>query len=78
MPTCLRDGPYRFFFYSFDCAEPMHVHVQRDRYEAKFWMEPIELAFNHGFRGHEMRRIERIIRSNRKVIRQKWHEHCSE
>ncbi|MBI3636285.1 MAG: DUF4160 domain-containing protein, partial [Candidatus Rokubacteria bacterium] len=21
-------GPYRFFFYSFDCSEPKHVHVQ--------------------------------------------------
>jgi hypothetical protein len=29
MPT-IRDisGPYRFFFYSFDCNEPMHVHAQ--------------------------------------------------
>ena len=24
-------GPYRFFFYSFDCNEPKHVHVRRER-----------------------------------------------
>jgi hypothetical protein len=24
-------GPYRFFFYSFDCNEPQHVHVRRER-----------------------------------------------
>ena len=30
MPTVLRSGPYRFFFYSGDGAEPPHVHVQRD------------------------------------------------
>jgi hypothetical protein len=23
-------GPYRFFFYSFDCLEPEHIHVKRE------------------------------------------------
>lgn len=23
-------GPYRLFFTSFDCQEPLHVHVERD------------------------------------------------
>jgi hypothetical protein len=28
MPTVRNlPGPYRFFFYSFDCNEPEHVHV---------------------------------------------------
>ena len=31
MPTIKNiPGPYRFFFYSFDCNEPEHVHVQRE------------------------------------------------
>jgi hypothetical protein len=42
-------GPYRFFFYSFDCSEPMHVHVERERKVCKFWLEPIALAANDGF-----------------------------
>lgn len=29
MPTVLRVGPYRFFFYSGDGDEPRHVHVER-------------------------------------------------
>ena len=37
-------GPYRLFFYSFDCNEPMHVHVRRDRNVCKFWLEPVALA----------------------------------
>ena len=49
MPNALREGPYRFYFYSFDCNEPMHVHVRRDDNEGKFWLEPIEVAFNSGF-----------------------------
>lgn len=42
-------GPYRFFFYSFDCGEPKHVHVQRDKLLCKIWLEPIYLGKNDGF-----------------------------
>jgi len=41
MPTVLRAGPYRFFFYSSDAAEPPHVHVERDENTAKFWLSPV-------------------------------------
>ena len=34
MPTVKNiSGRYRFFFYSFDCDEPEHVHVQRENVE---------------------------------------------
>ena len=33
-------GSYRFYFYSFDCNEPIHVHVQRERMICKFWLDP--------------------------------------
>jgi hypothetical protein len=49
MPTVLRTGPYRFFFYSHEPGEPPHVHVDRDNQSAKFWLEPVELARNLGF-----------------------------
>lgn len=40
MPTVKGiEGPYRFFFFSFDCNEPPHIHVQRERQLAKFWLE---------------------------------------
>ncbi len=38
MPTILRIGPYRFFFYAGDRDEPQHVHVERDDRIAKFWL----------------------------------------
>jgi hypothetical protein len=41
MPTVLRVGPFRFFFYAGDGAEPPHVHVERDDSEAKFWLDPV-------------------------------------
>lgn len=33
MPTVLRSGPYRFFFYAGDRDEPPHVHIERDDIE---------------------------------------------
>src|SRR5262245_28222245 len=56
MPTVLRSGPYRFFFYSGDGNEPPHVHVERDDCEAKFWLDPVRLAHSHGFSRKEINR----------------------
>ena len=44
MPTIARIGPYRFFFYGNEGSEPPHVHVQRERMLAKFWLDPVSLA----------------------------------
>ena len=44
MPVALRIGPYRFYFWSRENHEPPHIHVGRDRVEAKFWLEPVALA----------------------------------
>ena len=64
MPTVLRIGPYRFHFYSRENNEPPHIHVARDDYEAKFWLQPISLAANHGFAEAELNRIERLVEEN--------------
>ena len=69
-------GPYRFFFTSFDCNEPPHVHVERDRSTCKFWLEPLMLARNHGFAAHELTRIRQIIRQHHEQIMEAWYDHC--
>ncbi len=61
MPTVLRVGPYRFHFYSRENDEPPHIHVARDEFEAKFWLRPVALAGNHGFRFTELKDIERLV-----------------
>ena len=73
MPTVLRSGPYRFYFYSHEPNEPPHVHVDRDDDSAKFWLQPISLARNLGFRAHELREIERIISDNQQELLEAWH-----
>jgi hypothetical protein len=58
MPTVLRAGPYRFFFYSGDRGEPPHVHVGREANVAKLWIDPVRLAWSRGYPSFELRRIE--------------------
>ena len=79
MPT-VRDipGPYRFFFYSFDCNEPKHVHVERDRSNCKFWLDPLVLARNHGFAPHELNQIRGLIKSHTGRISDAWDQHCGQ
>jgi len=69
-------GPYRFFFYSFDCNEPMHVHVQRERDFCKFWINPLALARNQGFSAKDLNTIREIIARNRDRIMEDWNGHC--
>ena len=72
MPTVLRSGPYRVYFYSHEPNEPPHVHVDRDHQSAKFWLEPIALARNLGFSPVELRRIQRMLKDNQTILREKW------
>ena len=77
MPTALRTGPYRIYFYAYNCGEPRHVHVDRESLSAKFWLDPdVALEENHGYRRKELRAIERIIRANLEVLRNEWDKFC--
>jgi hypothetical protein len=69
-------GPYRFFFYSFDCNEPEHIHVQRDRQICKFWLDPLSLERNHGFSPQELNRIRVLIQHHLPILLEAWDEHC--
>jgi hypothetical protein len=40
MPTILRSGALRFFFYSLENSEPPHIHVESGDATAKYWLEP--------------------------------------
>jgi hypothetical protein len=77
MPTTLRPGPYRFYFYSYDCDEPRHMHVDREKMSAKFWLDPdVSLAENYGFNRKELRDIEWITRDNLEILRNEWDRFC--
>jgi hypothetical protein len=75
MPTILRVGPYRFFFYAGDRDEPIHVHIEREDKIAKFWLEPIRLDSSGGFNRLDVSRIFKIIEDNKDKILEEWHEY---
>jgi hypothetical protein len=74
MPTVLRSGPYRFFFFAGDQDEPPHVHVERDDSEAKFWLDPVRLQRSHGYSASEIRAIEKLVLENQQRLLDSWHE----
>ncbi len=75
MPTVLRSGPYRVYFYSHEPNEPAHVHIDRDNRTAKFWLLPVALAQNIGFPPRELTQIERIIQENRLTLLEAWNDY---
>ncbi len=74
MPTIARIGPYRLYFYSHDRNEPPHVHVDRDDGTAKFWLTPVALAYNIGFRAGELRDIRRLVSDHAAEFVEAWND----
>jgi len=75
MPTVLRIGPYRFFFYAGDSGEPPHIHVERDDNTAKFWLAPVRLQNSGGFRRSEINRIQELVEENEEYLLRSWDEY---
>jgi len=78
VPTVLRVGPYRFFFYAGDRAEPPHIHVERDVNTAKFWIEPVRLQASGGFGRAELRRVQALVVEYRDYLVGAWNEYFSD
>jgi hypothetical protein len=58
MPTVLRSGPYRIYFFTHEPNEPPHVHVDRDKASCKVWLVPVALSSSLGFAARVLRDIE--------------------
>ncbi len=74
MPTILRIGPYRFYFFSHEPNEPPHVHVDRDDQSAKFWLDPVRLVRSYGFAANEINKIEKLVVENQQHLLERWDE----
>ncbi|MGA2607954.1 MAG: DUF4160 domain-containing protein [Terriglobia bacterium] len=77
MPVLLRIRGYRFFFYSLEDREPPHIHVAQAGRYAKFWLDPVTLASNRGFRSHELTVIQGLVLENRDSFLEKWNAYFS-
>lgn len=72
MPTILRHGRWRIFFYSNEGSEPAHVHVESGGGTAKLWLSPVALVGSNRLRPAELREVERLVRLNRKFLLEAW------
>lgn len=72
MPTILRAGKYRFFFFSNERGEPRHIHVESGDNYAKFWLEPLDLAKSVGYKDIELAEIRKLIQENIIILEASW------
>jgi len=72
LPTILRSGPYRFFFYSNEGVEPAHVHIQRERSVAKFWLKPVSLASATRVAPKDIRDMRKLVEEHRLKLLEAW------
>ena len=77
MPTILRIGAYRFYFYSHEPNKPPHIHIDRDNLSAKFWLQSVTLAQNIGFPAKELRKLQSMVIENQTQLLEAWHEYFS-
>ena len=75
MPTVLRIGACRFYFYSQEPNEPPHVHVDCGEATIKVWLETAEVAKSRGFRAHEINGIVTMVEEHREKLVEAWHEY---
>ncbi len=75
MPTVMRIGPYRFFFYSNERGEPAHIHIQRDQSLAKFWLNPVTLASSKHFAASELTVLRQHVEHHLQALREAWNEY---
>jgi hypothetical protein len=77
VPTVLRTGTYRFFFYAGDRDEPEHIHVESGDKIAKFWLDPVRLQQSGGFSRKEINSIQKIVQEHQRQLMESWNEYFS-
>ena len=75
MPTVLRVGPHPFFFFSREDHEPPHIHIETAENAAKFWLNPVALAWAAGYSSKELRQLRELIEDRAEFFLERWHEH---
>jgi hypothetical protein len=71
MPTITIAG-YKFRFYYSDMHEPAHMHVIRGENQAKIWLQPVAVEYNHSYNQAELNRIVRLTRQNQDKLLEAW------
>ena len=74
MPTVLRFGANRIFFYSREHPPP-HVHVESSDCRAVFELRPVRLVRSRGYTRRQLSELREVIVEHRFQFLRRWHDH---
>lgn len=77
MPTVMRLDGYRFFFFSNEGNEPVHIHVESGDGYCKYWILPVSLAHSSGYDSSELNKIRKLVEEHSTIIEKSWNEYFS-
>jgi len=77
MPTVMRVDGYRFFFFSNEGNEPVHIHVESGDGYCKFWLNPVSLAYSTEYNSSELNKIRKLVEKHTTLIEDSWNEYFS-
>ena len=76
MPTILFVMGWRFFFYSSEGNEPIHVHCRKGDMECKYWLDvenfTLEEAYSYNMSNKDKRNVKKIIFEYFEFIESEW------
>lgn len=75
MPTVLNINGFRFFFYSNEDDEPVHIHIEKSGGSAKYWLHPIKEAYSYGFSVTDRKKIKELVTEHQNVLKNAWNEY---
>jgi hypothetical protein len=78
MPTILFVMGWRFFFYSNEKNEPIHIHCQKAEKECKYWLDinnfALEEAYSYNMNNKDKREVKKIIFEYFEFIEHEWNK----
>ena len=79
MPTVLFIYGWRFFFYSNESKEPIHIHCKKGEKECKYWLLKEEFgikgAYEYNMSAGDKRMIRKLIFENFDYIILEWEKY---
>ena len=80
MPKLFEWNGWKFFFYSREGMplEPPHVHVRKDRSEAKIWLAPIvRVAADRRMDPRTLKMIVSVVEEHAQEFEDRWNDFFS-
>lgn len=76
MPAILFIKGWRFYFFSNEINEPIHIHCKKAEKECKYWIDienfDVEEAYSYNMDGKDKRDVKHIIFEYFEFIENEW------